>query len=104
MSNLLFTDAQLDQIRAIVRDELAPAGETTEATAPELVYVPVTFHFRDGPAVYCRVAPAVREQIGQDWRDDDVTNGVYAHWRPIGANAGESGMLCICFDEVLFID
>lgn len=104
MSNPLFTDAQLDVIHQIVHEHLAPAPVNEAGAAPESAYVSVVFHFRDGPIVSFRVTPAVREQIGRDWCDDNTASGVYAHRRYDGTDTGESGLLCISFDEVLFID
>jgi len=46
MDESTFSDAQLAQLRAIVRDELAAPG--ADATAPEPTYRPIVIHFRDG--------------------------------------------------------
>jgi len=106
MNETTFTAAQLAQIRQIVREELAPAGETIEATAPEPAYHPITIHFRDGTTAGYELDEAAHAKLVERWQT----------YRPGGASSLASParrrrgmsvdrcMLCCNLADILYID
>jgi hypothetical protein len=109
MSSNLFTDAQLDAIRAIVRSELAPV-ETAEAAAPEPVYHPIAIHFRDGQTLQISLDDAALATLSGYWTgtywDDKPDSKQDTDHLTLPARDGLERPRTLCFnlEDVLYID
>ena|SRR5215208_3124160 len=100
MDNIFFTDAQLDTIRAIVRDELAPQT-INEAAASAPAYEPITVHFRDGTVATYELTGAAHALLIERWRNDAVGALSLAARRRVGRDY-EPCMLCVRLADVLY--